>query len=406
MSGTGNLDTFREETRSWLEQNAPKSLSGRMMAMMEAGEEEPKEIVADRKRWLEVMAGRGYTAPMWPKQYGGGGLSPQQARVLQDEIGKLRLPPPLMGMGLSMIGPTLLVHGTEAQKQEYLPKIVSGEHRWCQGFSEPGAGSDLASLRCSAKLDADGEHYTINGQKTWTSGAQFANWIFMLVRTDETTKHNGITFILVDMKTPGIEVKPIRLISGNSPFCETFFTEVKALPKNVVGGVNNGWTVAKTLLNFERSGMGTGSMGGGAVRRGSPTGGRLAQLAKQSVGEVDGKIADSSLRDQVANLLLDEHALSLTVARSAESRKATGAPGPEISMFKLYTSELGHRRDELMLALRGTDSLAVEGPDVSEDDAMLTRSWLGAKATTIYGGTSEIQRNIITKRVLRLPTSS
>jgi alkylation response protein AidB-like acyl-CoA dehydrogenase len=300
------------------------------------------------------------------------------------------------------------VHGSEAQKREYLPKIVSGEHRWCQGFSEPGAGSDLASLRCKAVLDADGQHYTINGSKIWTSGAQFANWIFMLVRTDETTKHNGITFILVDMKTAGIEVKPIRLISGNSPFCETFFTDVKAEARNVVGGVNNGWTVAKTLLNFERSGMGTGGLGGPAAARrgGGASGPRLAKIAKESVGERDGQIADAAIRDQVAGVLLDETALALTVQRSAESRKATGAPGPEISMFKLYTSELGHRRDELMMTLRGTDALGWDGEGLGADDLALTRGWLAAKATTIYGGTSEIQRNIITKRVLRLPTSS
>jgi alkylation response protein AidB-like acyl-CoA dehydrogenase len=395
------LETFRSELKSWLEQNTPKSLRGRPIAMME-GEEEPKEIVADRKRYLEAMASRGLTAPTWPKEYGGGGLSQAEARVLQEELSNLKLAAPLFGMGLSMIGPTLLVHGNEAQKQKYIPKIVSGEHRWCQGFSEPGAGSDLASLRCSAKLDDSGKRYVINGQKTWTSGGQYANWIFMLVRTDETTKHNGITFILVDMKTPGIEVKPIRLISGNSPFCETFFTDVVADVENVIGGVNNGWTVAKTLLNFERSGMGTGTMGP-AARRGGAGGLRLAKIAKETAGEQDGEIADPLLRDQVTGVLLDEMALSLTIARSAESRKAGGAPGPEISMFKMYASELGHRRDELMMTLRGTDALRWDGGDASSEDAALTRSWLAAKATTIYGGTSEIQRNIIAKRVLKLP---
>jgi alkylation response protein AidB-like acyl-CoA dehydrogenase len=399
------LETFRTEIRGWLEAKSPKALRGRMPNFQEMGEEEAADIRADRKRWLEMMAERGFTAPMWPSEYGGGGLTPQQARVLQEEMARLKLSPPLMGMGLSMIGPTLLVHGSEAQKREYLPKIVNGEHRWCQGFSEPGAGSDLASLRTAAKLDPSGEHYVINGQKIWTSGAQFANWIFMLVRTDETTKHNGITFILVDMKTPGIEVRPIRLISGNSPFCETFFTDVKALPKNVVGGVNNGWTVAKTLLNFERSGMGGGGLGG--QRRGAgASGGRLAQIAKEAIGERDGKIADPAIRDQVTRVLLDEMALSLTIQRAAASRKATGAPGNETSIFKLYTSELGHRRDELMMTLRGSAALALEAPGMSDDDQMLTRGWLSAKATTIFGGTSEIQRNIITKRVLRLPTQN
>ncbi|MDD9969347.1 MAG: acyl-CoA dehydrogenase family protein [Myxococcales bacterium] len=391
----GELESFRNEVRDWLKANVPESLYGRPLTMMAREEPEAADLQADRKRYLERMVERGYTAPTWPKQYGGGGLTPPQAKVLQEELGRLRVPPALMGMGLTMIGPTLLVHGNDEQKEKYLPKIVTGEHRWCQGFSEPNAGSDLASLRTSAKLDDSGERYVINGQKIWTSGAQYSNWIFMLVRTDETTKHQGITFILLPMDTPGIEVKPIRLISGNSPFCEVFFTDVVADVKDVVGGVNQGWTVAKTLLNFERSGMG----GGGPQRRpGATTGGGLVALAKEAVGERDGRIADTRTRDRLASLQLDELAYSLTLKRSAQTRKAGGAPGPEISMFKLYQSELGQRRDELAMALRGTDGLAVD-----ENEVGPARAWLSAKATTIYGGSSEIQRNIIAKRVLKLP---
>jgi alkylation response protein AidB-like acyl-CoA dehydrogenase len=299
----------------------------------------------------------------------------------------------------------LLVHGNEEQKRKYLPKIVSGEHRWCQGFSEPGAGSDLAALRTSAKLDATGERYVINGSKIWTSGAQFANRMFMLVRTDETQKQSGITFILLDMQTPGIEVKPIRLISGVSMFCEVFFNDVVANASDVVGVVNGGWTVAKTLLNFERSGMGTGGLGGGA-RRVPAGGGRIATLAKETAGERDGRIADPGLRDQITKLMLDEAAMALTIQRAAATRKATGAVGPEMSLFKLYQSELGQRRDELTLALRGSEALAWEGTGISDDQLLQTRMWLSAKATTIYGGTSEIQRNIIAKRILRLPERS
>ncbi|MDD9942051.1 MAG: acyl-CoA dehydrogenase family protein [Myxococcales bacterium] len=391
----GELESFRNEVRDWLKASVPESLYGRPLTMMAREEPEAADLQADRKRYLERMVERGYTAPTWPKQYGGGGLTPPQAKVLQEELGRLRVPPALMGMGLTMIGPTLLVHGNDEQKEKYLPKIVTGEHRWCQGFSEPNAGSDLASLRTSAKLDDSGERYVINGQKIWTSGAQYSNWIFMLVRTDETTKHQGITFILLPMDTPGIEVKPIRLISGNSPFCEVFFTDVVADVKDVVGGVNQGWTVAKTLLNFERSGMG----GGGPQRRpGATTGGGLVALAKEAVGERDGRIADTRTRDRLASLQLDELAYSLTLKRSAQTRKAGGAPGPEISMFKLYQSELGQRRDELAMALRGTDGLAVD-----ENEVGPARAWLSAKATTIYGGSSEIQRNIIAKRVLKLP---
>ncbi|HKP61087.1 MAG TPA: acyl-CoA dehydrogenase family protein [Polyangiales bacterium] len=400
------LDAFRSDVRKWLEASVPQSLHGRPMAMAYegAGEQEPPNIQADRARYLKAMISRGYTAPTWPEQYGGGGLSNPQARVLQEELGRLKVAPALMSMGLQMIGPTLLVHGTEAQKQRFLPGIIRGETRWCQGFSEPGAGSDLASLRTAAKLDAGGKQYVINGSKIWTSGAHLSDWIFMLVRTDETSKHNGITFILVDMKTPGIEVKPIKLISGHSMFCEVFFNDVVAEAQNVVGAVNQGWTVAKTLLNFERSGMGTG--GGNAARRGSVNGNAIIALAKESVGEADGKLANPTLRDKLASLLIDEMALALTVRRSAETQKATGAPGPEISMFKLCQSELGQRRDELMLRLRGTAALGWEGPAFSTDDLTLTRAWLSAKATTIYGGTSEIQRNIIAKRVLKLPSGN
>jgi alkylation response protein AidB-like acyl-CoA dehydrogenase len=401
------LDTFRTEVRSWLESNVPASLRGRPMAMAyesAGGEEEPANIRADRARFSELMVSRGFTAPTWPKQYGGGGLSAREARVLQEELARLKLAPAMASMGLTMIGPTLLVHGTEAQKQEFLPKIVTGEQRWCQGFSEPGAGSDLASLRCAAKLDPSGQRYVINGSKIWTSGAHLADWIFMLVRTDDSSKHNGITFILVDMKTPGIEVKPIRLIHGHSMFCEVFFNDVGAEAKNVVGAVDQGWTVAKTLLNFERSGMGTGN--GGSARRGSPNGGAIVALAKETIGEEAGKLADSAVRDQLASLLIDELALSLTIRRSVETQKQTGAPGPEISMFKLCQSELGQRRDELLLRVRGTSALGWEGPGFSSDDLALTRAWLGAKATTIFGGTSEIQRNIIAKRVLKLPSGN
>jgi alkylation response protein AidB-like acyl-CoA dehydrogenase len=398
------LETFRSEIRSLLE-GAPARLRGLPSAMAGRDDEESSEVRADRRRWLQLMAERGLTAPPWPREYGGGGLSPQQVKVLQEEMVRLELPSPLLGMGLSLIGPTLLVHASEAQKREFLPKIASGEYRFCQGFSEPGAGSDLASLRTAAQPDPSGEYFVINGQKIWTSGAQFANWIFMLVRTDESSKHNGITFILVDMKTPGIEVRPIKLISGASPFCEVFFTDVRALAKNVIGGVNQGWTVAKTLLNFERSGTSAGAPSG-QPRDALAAVANLSALAKQAVGERDGRIADPALRDEVASVMLDEMALALTRKRAAEGRRAGAAPGPEISMFKLFGSELGQRRDELTLRLRGSDALGWDGERVSEQDRALTRSWLRAKATTIYAGSSEIQRNIISKRVLRLPSAS
>jgi alkylation response protein AidB-like acyl-CoA dehydrogenase len=393
---------FRSELRAFLAANVPEVLRGRPVSMPAeaAANPEPADIIAARAKYLSLMTQRGYTVPRWPKEYGGAGLTADQARILQDELDALRLAPALLGMGVSMIGPTLLVHGSEEQKQRFLPQIASGAYRFCQGFSEPGAGSDLAALRTSAVLDASEQRYVINGSKIWTSGAQHANWIFMLVRTDTSNKHNGITFILVEMSVPGIEVKPIRLLSGHSMFCEVFFHDVVAQARDVIGQVNGGWTVAKTLLGFERSGMGAGGVG----RRAASSSNELVVLAKQAVGEEDGMIADGGVRDTLAQLLLDELALSLTIERAAASRSATGVAGPEMSLFKLYQSELGQRRDELALSLRGSEALAWEGAGTSPQSTAATRMWLSAKATTIWGGTSEIQRNIIAKRILRLPS--
>jgi len=397
------LDDFRSEVRAWLTESAPENLRGvPLLAGMGGGPALAAEIIESRKKWRTLMAERGWTAPTWPKEYGGGGLAAPQAKVLQQEIGRLQLAPPLMGMGLSMIGPTLLVHGSEEQKLRHLPKIVSGEVTWCQGFSEPNAGSDLASLQMAAVKS--GDNYTLNGQKVWTSGAQLANWIFLIARTDPSNKHMGITFMLAPMDTPGIEIKPIRLISGNSPFCETFFSDVVVPVENVVGGEGRGWTVAKTLLGFERSGMG-GTAGGGPRRAGGADAGGLAAAAKDSIGvDSEGRLADGGIRDRLAQLHLDQMALGLTIKRAADGRKAGGPPGAETSMFKIYASELGHRRDELTMSILGSSTLHW-GEGMDEGDVARARGWLAAKATTIYGGTSEIQRNIIARRVLQLPTN-
>src|SRR5262245_34462491 len=238
-----DLDSFREETRAWLAANAPPSMRGPLT--------NPDDLCwggrkarypDDVKRWLDVMAERGWTAPTWPREYGGGGLTKQETKVLAEEMGKLRLRPPLTGFGLSMIGPLLLQEGNEELKREHIPKIVRGEIRWCQGYSEPGAGSDLASLQ--TKAVRDGDVFVLNGQKVWTSYGDKADWMFILVRTDfEAPKHGGITFLLMDMETPGVSVKPIKLISGYSPFCETFLSDVRVPVKNVVGQVHAGWTM-------------------------------------------------------------------------------------------------------------------------------------------------------------------
>ncbi|REJ80676.1 MAG: acyl-CoA dehydrogenase [Acidobacteria bacterium] len=389
------LETFREEVRQWLEANAPQALRGRRNdpAAVPWGGRNPRYAYPESADWLERMAGRGWTAPTWPKEYGGGGLSREHERVLHQELARLELPPGLTGFGLSMIGPTLLQYGTEEQKREHLPKITGGKIRWCQGYSEPDSGSDLASLQTAAVRD--GDEFVINGQKIWTSGADLADWIFMLVRTDSSGKKQaGITFILVDMDDPGVEVRPIRLISGASPFCETFFRDVRAPVGNVIGEPGDGWTVAKALLGHERS-----MIGGMAAPRVS-----LPELAAEYLGrDEQGRIADPVLRHRVAQSEMDALSFQLTVQRNADSLAAGHQPGPESSMFKYYGTELNMRREQLMLSIRDQQALGWEGDGYSEEELLQTRAWLRSRANSIEGGTSEIQLNIISKRVLGLP---
>ena len=257
------MSTFRHEVRSWLEDNCPGSMRTPMPAdEFPGGGRNATYKNPDTQLWLQHMSERGFTVPMWPTQYGGAGLSSADNQVLQQELRRIRARPAFVGMGVSMIGPALLEFGNEEQKAEHLPKIARGGIWWCQGYSEPNAGSDLAGLRTSAV--EDGDDYVINGQKIWTSGADNADWIFCLVRTDPNVpKHQGITFILFDMETPGVTVKPIKLISGYSPFCETFFDDVRVPKINVVGEAGGGWTVAKRLLQYERTSI-------GGIGRGSP----------------------------------------------------------------------------------------------------------------------------------------
>lgn len=393
-----DLESFRGEARAWLEANCPPSMRGPMPddEAVTGGKKE-KYQNPDSKVWLDRMAAKGWTAPTWPREYGGGGLSDAEARVLAEEMQRLGCRPPIRGMGFSMLGPTLLEYGTEEQKREHLPKIVTGEIRWCQGYSEPGSGSDLASLSTRAVLQ--GEHFLVNGHKIWTSGAHLSDWIFCLVRTDPTVKkHDGISFLLIDMNQPGVRPQPIRLISGYSVFCETFFDNVQVPAKNLVGELNKGWTIAKRLLEHERKGI--GGIGERARERAERT---PAALAKQYVGETDGRIANPVLRDAIARYDIDAQAFALTRQRTAEEAKSGAAPGPASAMFKFYATELNKRRYELLLDSGGTELLGWEGEGFEPDNLRTTRDWLRAKANTIEGGTSEIQLNIIAKRVLRLP---
>jgi len=388
------MEAFRQEIREWLEENCPASMRTPMPAdEMPSGGKKTQYKNPDTKLWMDRCAEKGYTTPTWPKEYGGAGLDAEQNRIFQQELNRINARRPLVGMGLSMIGPALLEFGTEEQKAEHLPKIVRGEIWWCQGYSEPNSGSDLASLQ--TKAIPDGDEYVINGQKVWTSGANHADWIFCLVRTDfEAPKHSGITFILFDMDQPGVTVKPIKLISGLSPFCETFFEDARALKSNVVGRVNEGWTVAKRLLQYERTSIGSG--GGQRPKA-------VAEFARDYVGTVDGRIADASLREDILLHSMDDRAFGLTVRRNAEESKSTKAPSFVSSMFKLYGTEQNKKRYELMLEAMGTQMLGWEGEGFDDDELTHTRAWLRTKANSIEGGTSEVQLNIIAKRVLGLP---
>jgi alkylation response protein AidB-like acyl-CoA dehydrogenase len=330
-----DLETFRSEVNAWLRANAPQSIAGTLLADDEGiwGGRNAVFPNPDAKRWLEIMAERGWTAPAWPREYGGGGLSAGETKALQQELAKLRLPQPVIGFGLTMIGPTLLQFGTEEQKREHLPRICRGEIRWCQGYSEPDAGSDLAALKTRAVLD--GDELVITGQKVWTSYADKSDWIFALVRSDPNAKkQEGITFLLIDMASPGVSVRPILLISGASPFCETYFDGVRVPLRNVITKLNAGWTVAKALLGHERS-MIADLFGGGGARK--TKGSALAALARRHLGGGE-QVPDPLLRDQIAQAEMDTKCFSLTVQRSRDGMKAGHKPGPETSMFKYYAT--------------------------------------------------------------------
>ena len=389
------LEAFREDARAWLDAHCPASMRGRAVHFEDAFEVYNTD---DARLWLERAVTRGWVAPGWPKEYGGGGLSRDEVRALQQEMVALRVLPPAVGMGLAMIGPTIMEFGTEEQKRRHLPRIARGEVRWCQGYSEPGSGSDLASLRTRAVLE--GDHFVINGQKIWTSGAENADWMFCLVRTDtEAPKHLGISFVLLEMRQPGVTVKPIRLISGSSPFCETFFDNAIARKEDLIGNLNEGWTVAKRLLQYERSGPGDSSPARGAGARRNV----YAQIALDYVGEEGGRVADPALRERITRQTMQEQCLQLTARRVAEESRSGGAPGAATSIFKYVGSTLSKDGSELKAALRGTQGLGWEGDAFSESELESTRGWLRDRAVTIYGGTNEVQLNIIAKRVLGLP---
>jgi alkylation response protein AidB-like acyl-CoA dehydrogenase len=396
MTDEMDLEAFRSNARGWLEANFPASLKGKAaLVTAEDGAPPPPEFTA----WKKAMGAKGWGTPMWPAKYGGGGLSPQQARILAQEMGRIgAFNPMTSGMGVTMIGPTILDYGTEAQKQRHLPPIVRGEVRWCVGYSEPGAGSDLASLQ--TRCEDAGDHWTINGQKVWTSGAQWSDWCGALVRTDfKAKKHEGISFMLVDMRQPAVETRPIKLIAGASPFCETFFTDAVAPKDALLGDINKGWTVGKRLLQHERASQTGAAMGGQAAP--------LQDIAKRYV-EIDeaGRIADVDLRTRLTRHLMDSRAHGLTLARAAAESKGNAGPSNAASVLKNSATHVAQTRAELTLEIMGHQGLGWEGEAFTSGELETVRGWLFGKAMSIYGGSAEIQNNIISKRILGLPDTT
>lgn len=388
-----DLDVFRKETREWLEENCPVSMRKPMKSEKDQcwGGRNWTFQSEDQRLWMKRMAERGWTAPQWPAEYGGGGLSKATAKILREELARIKARRALDSFGVDMLGPALLKFASEEQKKRYIPEIVNGKIRWCQGYSEPNAGSDLASLQTRA--EDRGDHFLVNGQKVWTSYADKADWIFCLVRTDfEASKHQGISFILIDMESKGVSTRPIKLISGNSPFCETFFEDVRVPKENLVGELNKGWDIAKYLLTHEREMIG----GFGIAMAGRET---LGGTALRVRGDKDGKLRDGGLRADITAFEIDEMAFALTLERTIAEAKAGQGAGAASSMLKYFGTELNKIRNEILMSVGGPDALAW-----GEDDQVTqVKHWLRSKGNSIEGGTSEIQLNIIARRVLGLP---
>ncbi|MDD9720260.1 acyl-CoA dehydrogenase family protein [Sulfitobacter sp. PR48] len=389
MSAETTPDAFREELRAWLEENCPQEMrDGKMTENGICWGGKNWQFTSDaQKQWLERCAARGYTVPTWPKDYGGAGLNRAQEKIFHQEMDRINARKPLQSFGIWMLGPALLHFGSHEQKLHYLPPIARGEIRWCQGYSEPGAGSDLANVQ--TKGEDRGDHWLVNGQKIWTSYADKADWIFALVRTDrEAPKHKGISFLLMNMEDAGVETRPIQMISGISPFCETFFTDVKVPKDQIVGEENRGWDVAKYLLTHERemiSGGGAGLSGGGRA---------LGAVINDTM---EG-ISDATLRADAMRCEIDSLAIGLTLERYKDQAEAGQGAGDASAMLKYMGTELNKRRHELMMTAGGSDALEWDGPLGNR-----AGDWLRTKANSIEGGTSEVMLSIVSRRVLGLP---
>ncbi len=398
MTAEANLEAVRDDARTWIESNFPKSLKG-----YEVGLEGGGDGSSDFETWRQKLAEKGWGAPTWPKEYGGAGLSHPEAKVVAKALAKagaFNPIPMLAGMGVTMVGPTILEYGTDDQKERHLPGIASGAVRWCLGLSEPNAGSDLASLQ--TKAEDKGNRYVVNGQKVWTSGADISQWCGALVRTDpEAGKRDGISFVLLPMDQPGVETRPIKLISGASPFCETYFNDAYAEKNDLLGDVNDGWSVVKRLLQHERQSQTS------ARRPDAVTEESLGEKAKRYVGvSKDGTLSDADLRQRLVKHLMDEQAHYLTISRIQAEAKGNVEVSAAASILKNSNTRVAQTKAELTMEIMGSQGLGWEGDLFTEEERNSVRELLWGKAMSIYGGSYEVQNNIISKNILGLPETT
>ena len=389
-----DLTSFRMETRKWLEDNCPESMREKLTDPNQVywGGRKAEFSNKDQKVWFEKMLEKKWIVPYWESKYGGGGLSLEQNNVLNQEMGRLGCRKPHINFGITMLGPAMLKFASEEQKLHYLPQISEAKIRWVQGYSEPNAGSDLANLQ--TKAEDKGDHFLVTGSKVWTSFGDKGDWIFCLVRTDSSSKHKGVSFLLIDMASEGVTTRPIKLISGNSPFTETFFDSVKVPKENLVGTLNEGWTIAKYLLTHERQMI--GGIGDTDKKE------YLRDEAIKVLGKNNDILSDTILRSKIAELEMNQEIFDLTIQRTMDEHKAGNSSGAASSFFKYYGTELNVKREELLIQIGGDEALLwVPNQD---NDADLARKFCRSKGNTIEGGTSEIQLNIIAKRVLNLPS--
>jgi alkylation response protein AidB-like acyl-CoA dehydrogenase len=383
---------FRGELRAWLEANVPKDWD-------EWRKKSIEESFPYLRVWQRKLYEGGWAAVSWPKEYGGRSASLMQQSIFWEEMARVEAPPMANSLGLGLIGPTIIAYGTDAQKKRYIPKILSAEEIWCQGFSEPNAGSDLASLQTEARLD--GDHYVVNGQKVWTSYGWVGDWCELVVRTDANVpKHKGLTVLLIDMKSPGVEVRPLRQMTGESEFGEIFFRDVRVPKENVLGKLNDGWNVAMSTLMYER-----GSYGARLHLIFKRNIGRLIELARTLQRNGHTAALDPLMRQKLAQCYAEIEIMRLNQMRAFSRITATGVPGPEGSIQKIFWSELNQRLQQIAQELLGHYGQLQAGDPLAPDKGVWAYSYLRARGNTIEAGTSEIQRNIIGHFVLGLPRS-